>query len=271
MLAASRLGVIVRGRWLIESISFAVRPGELVVVLGPNGAGKSTLLACLSGALLPSAGQITLDGAPLAQIEAKELARRRAVVAQATVVPVPIHAEEITALGRVPHPDTAARSRAVVASAMTAADAHTFIGRPVPTLSGGEQQRVHLSRALAQIWPEATSLPRYLLLDEPTSNLDLAHQARVMATARALADDGNGVLAILHDLNLAAATADRLVLLDKGRLVADGPPADVLTHTTIDRVFGLTADVLERPDGRGPLVVPHALPPRRLQEEGSPR
>ncbi len=266
MLAAHRVGVLVGRRWLIESISLTLRPGELLVVLGPNGAGKSTLLACLSGALRLSTGSVTLDGQPLTDIDPKEQARRRAVLAQANVVPVPVHAEEIAALGRLPYRESAAHSRTVVAAAMTAADADGFIGRTVPTLSGGEQQRVHLARGIGQVWPEPLAPPRYLLLDEPTSSLDLAHQAQVMATARALADAGHGVLAILHDLNLAAATADRLVLLDGGRLVADGAPAEVLTQATIAEVFGLAADVLARPDGRGPFVVPHALPPRLIAD-----
>ncbi|MEO1091822.1 MAG: heme ABC transporter ATP-binding protein [Pseudomonadota bacterium] len=256
MLIAERLGVVVGRRWLLDGVTLTVRPGELVVVLGPNGAGKSTLLACLSGALPPSSGSITIDGRRLADVPATDLARRRAVVAQTNVVTMPIHAEEVVTLGRMPHEERAAHTRNVVAAAMAAADADDFIGRVVPTLSGGEQQRVHLARALAQVWPEDLSRTRYLLLDEPTSSLDLAHQAQVMATARSLAESGYGVLAILHDLNLAAATADRLALLDDGRLVADGKPDEVLTPATISHVFGVTADVVERPDGRGPLIVP---------------
>jgi iron complex transport system ATP-binding protein len=268
MLAAHDLTVAVGGRRLLDRVSLTLAPGELVVVLGPNGAGKSTLLGCLAGARTPTAGRVTLDGHPLARLEARALARRRAVLAQNTVITLPVHAEEVAALGRVPHADDAAGTRRVVAAALDAADAAGFIARSVTTLSGGEQQRVHLARALAQIWPADGPAARYLLLDEPTSSLDLAHQAQVMATARALADAGHGVLAILHDLNLAAATADRLVLLDGGRLAAAGPPAAVLVEETIARVFGLSADVVARPDGRGPLVVPHVLAPRPLPDRG---
>jgi iron complex transport system ATP-binding protein len=150
----------------------------------------------------------------------------------------------------------------VVAAALHTADASALIARSVATLSGGEQQRVHLARALAQIWPDDATGPRYLLLDEPTASLDLAHQAQVMATARALADAGHGVLAVLHDLNLAAAVADRLVLLDGGRLAAAGPPAAVLTAERVGTVFRINVDVVARPDGRGPLVVPHPVATR---------
>ena len=262
MLAARELTVAVGGRRLVDRVSLQLAPGELVVVLGPNGAGKSTLLGCLAGARTPTAGRITLDGRPLAKLEPRALARRRAVLAQNTVITIPVHAEEVVALGRVPHADDATATRRVVAAALDTADASAFIARSVATLSGGEQQRVHLARALAQIWPEDGAGPRYLLLDEPTASLDLAHQAQVMATARALADAGHGVLAILHDLNLAAAVADRLVLLDGGRLAAAGPPAAVLTAARIAAVFGIDVDVVARPDGRGPLVVPHAVAAR---------
>ena len=259
MLEARHLTVAVGRHRLLDRVSLTLAPGELVAVLGPNGAGKSTLLGCLAGARALTAGRVTLDGHPLARLDAGALARRRAVLAQNTVVTLPVHAEEVVALGRVPHADDATATRRVVAAALDAADASPFIARSVATLSGGEQQRVHLARALAQIWPDDGTAPRYLLLDEPTASLDLAHQAQVMATARALADAGHGVLAILHDLNLAAAAADRLVLLDGGRLAASGPPTAVLTGERIAAVFGLAVDVVSRPDGRGPLVVPHAV------------
>jgi iron complex transport system ATP-binding protein len=262
MLAAHEVTVAVGGRRLVDRVSLTLAPGELVVVLGPNGAGKSTLLGCLAGARVPTAGRVTLDGRSLPQVDARALARRRAVLAQNTVITMPVHTEEVVALGRVPHADDATGTRRVVAAALDTADAAAFIARSVTTLSGGEQQRVHLARALAQIWPDDGTRPRYLLLDEPTASLDLAHQAQVMATARALADAGHGVLAILHDLNLAAVTADRLVLLDGGRLVAEGPAAAVLTAERVAAVFGLAVDVVARPDGRGPLVVPHAVATR---------
>ncbi|MFP4125881.1 MAG: heme ABC transporter ATP-binding protein [Alphaproteobacteria bacterium] len=259
MLAAQDVTVAVGGRLLLDRVSLTLAPDELVAVLGPNGAGKSTLLGCLAGARPPTAGRVTLDGRPLAKLEPRALARRRAVLAQNTVITMPAHAEEVVALGRIPHADDPAGTRRVVAAALDTADAGPFIARSVATLSGGEQQRVHLARALAQIWPADGTAACYLLLDEPTASLDLAHQAQVMATARALADAGHGVLAILHDLNLAAAVADRLVLLAGGRLAAAGPPAAVLTAERIAAVFAIDVDVVARPDGRGPLVVPHPV------------
>ncbi len=250
-------GVAVGAR--LRPASLALSPGELVAVLGPNGAGKSTLLQALAGTLAPTAGEVRLEGRPLAAWPAKALARRRAVLSQQPAVSLPVRVEELVALGRAPHGD-GHRAGRILAAAMQAADCDGFIGRTLPTLSGGEQQRVHLARAFAQVWPEGTGRPAYLLLDEPTASLDLAHQVDLLAKVRAFTCAGNAALVILHDLNLATAIADRVALLADGELRALGRPRQVLTAETIEAVFGLAVDLVAHPHRPGPLVVPRPVP-----------
>ena len=249
--------ITVPGR--LQPVDLALEPGEVLAVLGPNGAGKSTLLQVLAGTLEPAAGEARLDGRPLRTWPAKALARRRAVLGQQQLVQLPVRVEELVALGRAPQGD-AHRAWPIVAAAMQAADCAGFIGRTVPTLSGGEQQRVHLARAFAQIWPERPVQAAYLLLDEPTASLDLAHQAALLAKVRAFTRAGHAALVILHDLNLAAAFADRIALMAEGRLITVDTPGDVLTAARIEAVFGLGVEVVPHPHRPGALVVPRPVP-----------
>jgi iron complex transport system ATP-binding protein len=233
-------------------VSLAVRPGEVLAVLGPNGAGKSTLLRAFSGMQRPQEGAVSLDGRPLRNWTPRALAQRRAVLPQEAQLAFPFRVHEVVMLGRSPHAGTCRASdhlRAVDA-AMRAANVAALADRPYPTLSGGERQRVQLARALAQIWRSADSIApgaRYLLLDEPTNNLDLRHQDEMLATARRLAADGVGVLAILHDINLAAAFADRICLLKAGRIVAEGPAATVIAEAPLAETFDVSVTVVRHP------------------------
>ncbi len=244
---------LARGRRvLIEDLSLSLAPGEVLGLLGPNGAGKSTVLAGLCGDLVPIAGSAVLDGRPLADWSRGDLARRRAVLPQASRMAFSFPVRDIVGMGVLP--GSGAVPATLVAEALSRADVAHLAGRDYVTLSGGEQQRVQLARVLAQLWSGAG--PRYLLLDEPTASLDLAHQLAVLELARALArDEGFGVLAIVHDLGLAARAADRLALLKDGRLVAAGPPGEVLDSATIARVFGVTARVLPHPDRPGGILI----------------
>ena len=239
------------GKRVLEGVSLHLAPGEVVGVIGPNGAGKSTLLRLLTRRLEPSAGSITLAGRALADFGRFELARHLALVAQSPVLPVGFRVAEVVSMGRAPHVGlfgvTSQADRAAVAAALEATDTARFGARPVETLSGGEQQRVVFARALAQ-------QPRYLLLDEPTNHLDLRYQVELLGYARAQARAGVGVLVVLHDLNLAARTCDRLLVLDGGRLVAEGAPSAVLTADLIGSVFGARVRVLD--DAGTPVVVP---------------
>jgi len=258
MIAAESLTVRRRGRALLDDVSLALQPGEVLVLLGPNGAGKTTLVDALAGTTPPDAGVVRLDGRPLASWEAAGLARRRAVLPQASRVGVALYAHELVALGRLPHGGRggAAADRQAVAAALARAGASSFAQRWYHTLSGGEQQRVQFARALAQLAPSGDETgPRYLLLDEPTASLDPAHQHALLATARALAAEGLGVLAVLHDLNLAAQYADRVVVLAGGRVAAQGPPGTALTPRLLQLVFGIEAHRVALEDGRTALAV----------------
>jgi iron complex transport system ATP-binding protein len=226
-----------RGRSILRDVSFRVEPGERVALIGPNGAGKSTLLRVVAGILRPNAGRVELEGVPVAAMDRTAVARRLAVVPQQTALPFSMRVEEVVALGRLPHEDgiRGARpaDRAAVASAIDRVGLGGLLGRDARELSQGERQLVLLGLAVAQEAPT-------LLLDEPTVHLDLRHQVEAMELMRDLnRQDGTTLVAVLHDLALAAHFFPRLILLDHGRLVADGTPADVLTDARIREVFGV--------------------------------
>ncbi len=246
LLEARALRFARRDRSILDGVSLAVEAGELLVVIGPNGAGKSTLLHLLSGALAPADGEVAFDGQPLGTWPRAALARRRAVLPQSSELSFPFRAVEVVLMGRSAHAGTSsqAHDREVVRQALEAVDAQHLAERVYPTLSGGERQRVQLARVLAQIWPHGGEA-RLLLLDEPTNNLDLSHQHQLLRFARRLADREVGVLAVLHDPNLAALYADRLAVLAEGHILSEGPVAEVLTEETVGRAFGL--DVAVRP------------------------
>jgi iron complex transport system ATP-binding protein len=240
------------GKRLVDAVNCAVAAGECVALLGPNGAGKSTLLKILCRQVMPTAGAAHFDGRPLRDWKDRDLARRRAVLPQSGPVPFAFTAREIVLLGRLPHGDGHRQGR-LADTAMARTDTLHLAGREVTTLSGGEMQRVHLARVLVQLG--ANPGPGHaLLLDEPVSSLDPAHQHAVLREARALAGQGVAVLVVLHDLNLAAQYADRLILMKNGALAADGTPGDVLTAARLGPVFGVRATVMPHPLTAGPAV-----------------
>jgi iron complex transport system ATP-binding protein len=224
-------------RRALDGVSLHLASGEMVALLGPNGAGKSSLLRCVTGVATHRAGTVLIDGVPLEEYERATLARRVAVVPGQTHVAFAMRVEELVALGRVPHEHPLLGPRPADRAAIDAAIERVGIaqlrGRDVRELSLGERQLVVLAMAVAQG-------PRLLLLDEPTVHLDLRHQVAVMELLRDLsARDGVTVLAVLHDVGLASHFFPRLVLLDGGRLVADGPPRDVLSAELIREVYGV--------------------------------
>ncbi|MEM1125017.1 MAG: heme ABC transporter ATP-binding protein [Bacteroidota bacterium] len=257
MLVADHVSVRLGRSTLLDDVSVHLAPGEVLAVVGANGAGKTTLMRLLSGEQTPTEGTVRLGETPLDQFSADDLARCRGVLPQHASLAFGFTVEEVVLLGRTPHRTRATEDDEIARAALHAAGVHHLLGRSYPTLSGGEQQRVHLARTLAQIW-EAPSppSPRYLLLDEPTASLDLAHQHAVLRTARRCAQADVGVLAVLHDLNLAAQYAHRIAVLKHGQLVAEGPPATVLTPEVIQHAFDVAVLITDHPRADCPLVVP---------------
>jgi iron complex transport system ATP-binding protein len=230
---------------IVHGVDLEVRAGERLAIVGPNGAGKSTLLRLVTGLLAPSAGEILIGGEPLRSLSREAIARRIAVVPQLASLPFSARVEEVVALGRLPHEDPfrgpRAADRAIVAAAIDRVGLGRLIGRDARELSLGERQLVLLAVAVAQEAP-------IVILDEPTVHLDIRHQVEVMDL---LADlnirEGRTVIAVLHDLHLAVRTLPRIVVLDQGRLVADGPPDRALDADRIREVFGVDPAVM--PDG----------------------
>nr|WP_239003866.1 heme ABC transporter ATP-binding protein [Nocardia panacis] len=238
-------------RPVLDGVDFAVAAGEIVALVGPNGAGKSTLLAALAGELAPSAGTVELDGRALAHWSPLDMARRRAVLPQSHTVGFPFSAREVVAMGRAPWLRTELRERddELIAAAMALTDVEHLAARPFPALSGGERARVALARVLAQ--DTGT-----LLLDEPTAALDLGHQEAVLRLAAERAAAGAAVVVVLHDLGVAAAYADRVAVLEAGRIAADGPPRAILTTELLTRVYRHPIEVLDHPRTGAQLVLP---------------
>jgi iron complex transport system ATP-binding protein len=260
-------------------VSLEVAAGEVVALLGPNGAGKTTLLRVLSGEEPPDEGQVQLLGRPLHRWPPRQLARIRAVLSQSCSLDFGFTVFEVALMGRMPHVEhrETPRDLDIVGAALEAAGVAHLSERIYTTLSGGERQRVQLARVMAQLGEppaavaEPSGPPRLLLLDEPTSNLDVAHQHAALTLARDQARAGAAVLAVLHDLNLAGQYADRLALLRDGQLVTCGPPAEVLTFDNIWRVFEVNTLVVPHPTLPVPLVVTTgsgrdgALGPERME------
>ncbi|WP_306335185.1 ABC transporter ATP-binding protein [Streptomyces sp. KL118A] len=250
------ISVDIDGKRLVHDLSLDVGSGEVVGLVGPNGSGKSTALRCVYRALRPASGAVLVGGDDLSRLSMRRGAQLVAAMTQDGAVDLDFTVEEVVALGRAPHQRgnqaLTARERELCAAAMERLDIGHLAKRGVLTLSGGERQRVLLARALVQE-------PHVLVLDEPTNHLDVRHQIEVLSHLRGA---GPTVLVVLHDLNLAAAACDRIGVLAQGRLVASGPPAEVLTASLMADVFGVRATVVPHPLTGDPQLL-YALHPAR--------
>lgn len=240
---------------VLNDVSMSVRPGTLYSVLGPNGAGKSTLIRALLGLVEPHRGSALVAGREAGEWKPRERARRVGVVPQSESFHFPLSVMELVSMGRYPYLSALGapkpRDRAVVADALARCDAKELADRRVDTLSGGELQRVRIARALAQE-------PATLILDEPTASLDLAHEMEVLELLRNVVSRGRTVLMTTHHLDLAARYSDRMLLLDGGKVAAEGTPADVLTAENVQRVFGWPVSVTPDPVTGSPRITPLA-------------
>ncbi len=242
MIRARSLAFERKGRPILGDVSFRAREGEVTVILGANGAGKSTLLRVLAGEIAPDSGTVEVGGQPLADWDGQDLARRRAVVTQSSGLNFPFAVIDVVLQGRAPRwtgRETSADARAAI-RALDAVGLVGFADRDYLTLSGGERQRVHVARALTQLDGETAG--RCLLLDEPTSSLDVKHQHEVLRLARDFARKGGCVVVVLHDLHLCATYAQKVCLLAKGRVLASGDAGAVLIDEWLSAAYGVRVE-----------------------------
>ncbi|MEW2806386.1 ABC transporter ATP-binding protein [Streptomyces massasporeus] len=260
-LAARGVTVGYGGRVVIDELDVAIPPGVITTIIGPNGCGKSTLLKTLSRLLKPAKGAVVLDGEDIGRLRTRDVAKKLGLLPQAPVAPEGLTVADLVARGRHPHQSWlrqwSSDDADVVARALAMTGVSDLADRPVDALSGGQRQRVWISMTLAQ----GTDL---LLLDEPTTYLDLAHAVDVLDLVDDLHESGCTVVMVLHDLNLATRYSDNLVVMREGSVLAQGHPRDVITAELLDEAFGLKARVIDDPVGDRPLIVPigraHVLP-----------
>jgi len=244
MVTARGVGLRIGEAQILSDVDLDVRGGEVLALVGPNGAGKTSLLSLLAGDAVPTAGEVLLEGTPVAAHRPGALARRRGVLLQENRLSFPFEVVDVVQMGRAPwrgRPEEE-DDDAAVGRAMHAAEVLHLARRSFPTLSGGEKSRTSFARVLAQD-------PRLIFLDEPTAALDIRHQERTLALARRRAAAGDAVVVVLHDLSLAAAYSDRMILLSGGRIVAAGPPREVLDPERLSTVYEHPVEVVARPDG----------------------
>jgi iron complex transport system ATP-binding protein len=253
------VAVSLAGRPVLCGVDFELREGEVMVLAGRNGAGKTTLLRIATRILAPDAGEVRIDGRSLASHGRRELARVVALVPQETSVPFPFSVAEVVLMGRAPHLGLlgfeSKRDLEIARAAMERLGIDHLADRSILEVSGGERQLAMVARALAQ---EA----RILLLDEPTAHLDVNRRLEVLALVRELSGEGRSALVVSHDLGLAARECDRVALLCEGRILAAGPPAEVLEPALLRRAFGVEAEVLHCADGSAVVVPRRPRAPR---------
>ena len=258
MIELQAIRVDAGGRTILGPVDLAILPGTLTSIIGPNGAGKSTLVKVLSGEIRPFAGTVRQGGEPIDRMMPEALAARRAVLSQAIHLSFPFTVMEVVRLGLQGRAGLlpAARRRIAIET-LRRVDLAGFEARQFASLSGGEQQRVHLARVLCQVGAAVEDdLPKLLVLDEPIASLDIRHQIEVLRIARDFADEGGAVVAVLHDINLAAGFSDRLVVMRKGLIAGDGEPDLLMKTGLIPEVFGIAMSLVHSIPGHGTVLLP---------------
>lgn len=246
MLISQNISYRVGQKRILHNCSLQVTPGSFTAIVGPNGAGKSTLLKVLSKEIGHHQGEVLINGRELSEFDSQELYKVRAVMPQHTNISFPYSIEQVIEVGRYAYRDSRKEKEEIINEVIRQTELEDYRHRLYQTLSGGEQQRVQLARIMAQIWEKST-YPKYLLLDEPTSDLDIHHQHKLLQTAKELCDKNMAVVAVLHDLNLAAQYADQVVLMKSGSIFKQGNCQEVLHKENIENVFEHPVEVFTEP------------------------
>lgn len=254
MIAAHHLSLTINGRSLLKDVSLNIQPGLFTAIAGPNGAGKTSLLKILSRESTQYKGELSINGTPASKYNAADLSRVRSVLPQSSHLQFPFTVQQIVEMGRH-YQSSPEQTKNVLEEVMKLTDIEGWNERNYLTLSGGEQQRVQLARVLAQVW-EVKSYPRYILLDEPTSSLDIAQQQMIFGLVKLACDRNIGVMAIVHDLNQVAQFADNLYFLKEGKVVAQGGIKEVFTKDNIEETFCCRVNVYHDPCTNCPYIVP---------------
>ncbi|HIF9520615.1 TPA: heme ABC transporter ATP-binding protein [Photobacterium damselae] len=252
-LKASNLHLQLGGKTLLDNVDLEIMSGQITALLGPNGAGKSSLLKVLNGEITPNSGAIEIFSKPKDHWPSELLAKHMGILPQHSTLSFSFLAHEVAELGAMPLAISNHQAQQLAAKNMVKVGVDHLANRLYPTLSGGEKQRVHFARVLTQLSHSGEQC--ILMLDEPTSALDLAHQHHTLEIAQALSQQGAAVIIVIHDLNLAAQYADRLIILNQGKIQADGTPWQVLTPTAVENVYGWPVQVIAHPEHNYPVIL----------------
>lgn len=257
MLSASNISLTIGKRSILDDISLSLQAGTVTAILGPNGAGKTSLLKILSGEWKSDIGSVTLNGREIANISIRQLGRLRAYLHQESTLNFAFTVLEVVLLGRSPHMAGGERPEdyRIARKALAEVDLSDRESDLYTNLSGGEKQRVHLARILAQIDEEGINEPRYLFLDEPTNNLDVSHQLTIYRTARRIAGKNTAVCMVVHDLNQAFHVADRIIVMEQGRIALEGEPESIARSDECARIFGVPFKRLEVEGSNCPYLI----------------
>jgi iron complex transport system ATP-binding protein len=263
MLEIKNISVEIAGKRLLDDVSLDIQPGEVVALLGPNGSGKSMLISTITGEQTSLSGSVKFHGNTINTWQPQLLAKHMAVLPQQSVLSFPFTGREVADLARIPHNTGREIDTAIVDEVLEELDAQDLSKKLYPNLSGGEQQRIQLARVLAQVWQSA-ELPRLLILDEPSSYFDLAHQVLLLGLVRKLVGKDFSVLIVLHDINMAMSCANRVALLKAGRVLTIGDTKSVITEVNLLSVFGVECALVNNPHTDQQFVVlDHAAEPNQ--------